>query len=295
MTTLEAIVGSTTYQLHDAVGTLTWVGDDNWGMAPVRRITDRGPLQHGDSDIDFRLEPRTGMLKLLAQAASASDHWDIRTTLRRVFRPSNTAIKLRWTLDNGDVREILVHFAGDLTFASDARMGYNQTAVVQLRAADPTFYDPTLQAVIYGVGGGSGGFVVPIAVPLGVGASTVNQTKIIAYAGEWRDYPTVLITGPITNCVITNTTTGDKLDFTGTTIAALDTYTVDCRSGVKTVVDSGGTSRIDKLSDDSDLATFSLEADPEATGGMNSITVTGSAATTATEIYLQFYHRYLGI
>lgn len=295
MTTLTATIGGTTYTLHDVTTSLAWVGDDGWGMAPVRRITDRGPLQHGDSDNDFRLEPRLGMLKLLAQAANASDHWDIRSTLLEIFRPSNTAIQLTWGLDNGDTRQIDVHYAGDLTFPSDSRLGFNQTAVVQLRAADPTFYDPTLQAVIYGVGGGSGGFVVPVVVPLGVGASTVNQTKVITYAGTWRDYPIILITGPITNCVITNTATGDKLDLTGTTINALDTYTIDCRPGRKTVVDAAGANKIDKLTDDSDLATFSLEANPEAPGGLNSITVTGSAATTATEIYLQFYHRYVGI
>lgn len=295
MTTLTATVSGTTYTLHDVTTSLAWVGDDNWGMAPVRRITDRGPLQHGDSDIDFRLEPRMGMLKLLARASSASDHWDIRTTLLEIFRPSNTAIKLLWGLDNGDQRQIDVHYAGDLTFSSDARMGFNQTAVVQLRAADPTFYDPTLQAVIYGVGGGTGGFVVPVVVPLGVGASTVNQSKTITYAGNWRDYPIVLITGPITDCKITNTTTGDKLDLTGTTINAGVTYTVDCRPGHKTVTDSSNTNQIDKLTDDSDLQTFSLEANPEAPGGLNGVSVTGSAATTATEIYLQFYHRYIGI
>ena len=295
MTTLQAIVSGTTYDLHSLTGTLTWIGDDNWGMAPVRRITDRGPLQHGDSDIDFRLEPRIGMLKLLAQAASASAHWDIRTTLRRIFRPSNTAIKLCWTLDNGSVRQIDVHFAGDLTFSSDSRLGYNQTAVVQLRAPDPTFYDPTQQAVIYGVGAGSGAFSFPLSWPASFGGSTVNQTKTIAYAGEWRTYPVVLIKGPITSPVITNVTTGDKLDFTGITVSAGDTYTIDCSSGVKTVVNASGTNKIADLSDDSDLATFSLEADPEAVGGMNDVGVTGTSANATTEIYLRYYVKYLGI
>jgi hypothetical protein len=294
MTTLDLIhPNGTTYSLSD--GNPFALLDEEMGMADVRRITDRGPLQHGDSDIDFRLEPTTYVVGLLMYAASISEHYDNRALTLRIFRPSNTPLKLRWTLDNGDVRQIDMHISGRLVFGSKERGGFTQRFVVPLRAADPTFYDPSQQAVTYGVGGGSGGFVVPVVVPLGVGASTVNQTKTILYAGTWRDYPIVLITGPITNCVITNTTTGDKLDFTGVAISAGTTYTIDCRPGRKTVTDGAGTSHIDQLSDDSDLQTFSLEADPEAPGGNNSITVTGSAATTATEIYLQFYNRYVGI
>lgn len=269
--------------------------DEEMGMADVRRITDRGPLQHGDSDIDFRLEPTTYPLGLLMTAATISDHYANRALALRLFRPSNTPLRLRWTLDNGDVRQIDAHINGRLVFGSKDRSGFGQRFVVPLRAADPTFYDPTQQAVVYGVGGGSGGFVVPLVVPLGVGASTVNQSKTITYAGTWRDYPIIIITGPITNCVITNTTTGDKLDLTGITLNAGTTYTINCRPGVKTVTDQAGTNKIADLTDDSDLATFSLEADPEALGGNNGISVTGSAATTATEIYVQFYSRYVGV
>jgi|FLYN01.1.fsa_nt_gi hypothetical protein len=295
MTTLEAIVNSTTYPLHDVDGDLVWIGEDGWGMAPTQRLTDRGPLQHGDSDLDFRLHPRLGMLKLLAQASTIAGHWDIRKQLLKIFRPSRTPITLRWTLDNGDVRQIDVHYAGDLTFSSEDRLGYSQKAVVQLRAADPTFYDPTLQTITYGVGGGTGVFAFPLSWPASFGSSTVNQTRTIAYAGTWRTYPVVIIKGPITNPVITNLTTGDKLDLTGTTITTGDSYTIDCRPGVKTVVDASGSNRIDKLSDDSDLATFSLEADGEAALGLNDIKVTGTGANATTEVYLQFHTRYIGI
>lgn len=295
MTTLTATVGGATYTLHDIAGSLQWIGEDGWGMAPARRITDRGPLQHGDSDIDFRLEPRVGMLKLLAPASSMAGHWTIRSTLLQIFRPSNVAIQLLWGLDNGSQRQIDVHYAGDLSFASESRLGFTQTAVVQLRAADPTFYDPALQNVIYGVGGGGGAWAIPWAIPWSIGSATVDQTRSIVYAGSWRAYPVIVITGPLNSAVITNNTTGDKLDLTGYNIAALDTLTIDCRSGVKTVVDAAGANKIDKLSDDSDLQTFSLEAAPEAPGGVNSIRVTGSAATSATEINLQYLTRYVGI
>jgi Phage tail protein len=295
MTTLTATVGGTTYVLHDVSTSLAWVGDDGWGMAPTRRITDRGPLQHGDSDIDFRLEPRLGMLKLLARASSASAHWDVRATLLRIFRPSNTAIKLLWGLDNGAQRQIDVHYAGDLTFPSDARLGFNQTAVVQLRASDPTYYDPTVQSVPFGVGGGSGGFVVPVVVPVAIGSSTVNQTQVITYPGTFLSLPIVTIVGPITNPVVTNQSTGEKLDFTGITITAGHSYTIDCRNGYKTVLYDDGTNKIADLTDDSDLQTFHLDPDPDTPGGQNTIKVTGTGANTATAINIVYYVRYVGI
>jgi hypothetical protein len=205
------------------------------------------------------------------------------------------AIKMRWTLENGDIRQTDCHVNGRIVFASSNQDGFNQRCVVPLRAADPTYYDPSLQSVTFGVGGGGGAFTVPVAVPTGVGASAVDQTRTIAYAGTWRTYPIINVTGPINNLVIYNTTTGDKLDFTGYTIGVGASLTIDCRAGVKTIVDGTGTNVIDKLSDDSDLATFSLEADADAPGGVNSIRVTASGATSATEIFFQFYNRYEGL
>lgn len=295
MTTLEIIRAGNTWSLHDLTGDIQWVGDDGWGAPDVEIITDRGPGQHGDSDTDVLLQPRVGMLKLRAKAESASDHWDIRSTLLRAFRPTRLITNLRWTLDNGSVRQIDVKFAGGLKFGSGERVGFTQFAVVALRASDPTFYDPTPQSVVFGVGGGSGTFAVPLAVPVAVGASTISQTTTITYPGTWRTYPVVTITGPLTNAVITNAATGDKLDFTGTTINAGDSRTIDCRPGKKTVVDAAGASQIDEPTDDSDLQTFSLEADEEAPGGNNAITVTGSGATSATQVAIVYYIRYIGL
>jgi len=271
------------------------VGDDGWGMAPVERLTDRGPLQHGDSDYDLRLKPRIGRLKLLFNPGprEQQSHWDLRATLLRLFRPTRSPLKLRWSSIDGKVRQIDVHYLDSMGFGSSDRMGYSQAAVIELRAADPTFYDPTVVGYTFGVNAGTTGWAYPITFPEGFGSSTVAQTRAITYNGTWRTSPIVTIKGPVTNPVITNMMTGDKLDFTGLTIGSGTTYTIDCRAGVKTVLDQLGASQIANLTDDSDLATFSLEA--EAVDGINTIAVTGSAANATTEVYLQYYERYIGI
>lgn len=291
MPQLDAIVNGITYALSNGAP-FAWLSADE-GMADVRRMTDRGPLQHGDSDYDFRLEPTTYPMGFRIYATSMEEQWIHRTTALRIFRPSRTAIQLRWTLETGAVRQLDVHLSGRLLFGSKDSQGYTLRFVAPLRAADPTFYDPTAVGYTFGVNAGTTGWAYPITFDEGFGSSTVAQTRAIVYNGSWRTSPIVTIKGPITNPVITNVTTGDKLDFTGLTIGSGTIYTIDCRAGVKTVLDQLGASQIANLTDDSDLATFSLEAD--VVDGINTISVTGSAANATTEVYLQYYERYVGI
>ena len=105
----------------------------------------------------------------------------------------------------------------------------------------------------------------------------------------------VRITGPITDAVITNNATSEKLDFTGTTIAAGDYYEIDCRYGYKTVVDSTGANQIADLTSDSDLVSFHIAPDPEVGGGINSITITGTSITAATTAFVSGKTRLIGV
>lgn len=272
------------------------VGDDGLGLADLHRLNERGPLQHGESDYGFRLDPRVFSLTILVECLNVEAYWEARRVLLSLFKPSrNNIIKLKYTLDGGLERTIEAHTINGLSLSLKDRSFDKHRDTVQLRAPDPTFYDPNAKTVTYGVGGGSGAFTIPMAIPLGVGSSTVNQTKAVVYGGDWLEYPVITVKGPISNPVITHVETGDVLDFTGTTLLAADTYTIDLRYGKKTVVDQNGVNKLPVLTDASDIATFALYPDPDAPGGVNTIKVTGSAATLATEIYLTYYDRFVGI
>jgi len=206
------------------------------------------------------------------------------------------SLKLLFTLNDGSERQIDCDVI-DAPLPHDARKEWaaNVTAV-RFRAPDPTLYDPTGKTVTFGLTGGGTGTQVPLEVPLEVGASALDQTVPITYAGNFRSLPwRIRILGPITDPVITNLMTDEKLDFTGMTIGDADFYDIDCRYGQKTVEDASGTNKIADLTDDSDLATFHLAAHPEADGGQNDINVTGSSVDGDTEIYFNYYERYLGI
>lgn len=296
-TSLTAIVGSTSYDLSD--GAVRYhIANDGLGMAPVERLTERGPLQDGETAIGFRLTARTINLVLVIDGTDEAGYFTQRNALLNIFKPRTTPIKLRFTLPDASIRQIDTYYVNGmgLSSADKGAFGpYSHKVGFQLVAPDPTWYDPTTIAVNFGITAASGTFAVPLAVPISVGSSTLNQTTTVTYTGTWKTFPTVTIYGPVANPVITNETTGDKLDFTGTTIANGDYFVIDTRYGYKTVVDSTGTNKIATLTDDSDLATFSLEADPDAPNGVNSISVTGSSANTTTAVYLSYFNRYVGL
>jgi hypothetical protein len=294
-TLLEAIRAGTTYPLNNIGQSILRLAQDGFGMAPVARLSQRSPLQHGSSDVGFHLEERRVDLVIMPWAVDEEGYYDAREQLLEIFKPGDDPILLRYSFPTGRVRQIDTHFDGGMLFGTSERQGLAHRAVISLVAPDPTWYDPSQLSQVFALGGGGGAFAVPLTVPVAVGASTIDQTTVVAYVGSWRSEPTVRIVGPITNAIITNLTTDEKLDFTGTTIAAGDYYEIDTRFGYKTVKDAAGANKISKLTSDSDLATFHLAPDPEAADGENAIRVTGTSANAATSVTLYWLSRYIGI
>jgi hypothetical protein len=292
-TTLEIISNGTTYDLSDRARYLH-KGNAGFGMAPVKRWTEQGASQHGATDRGFLLQPRTLQLVAWILASDEEDYFDRRDELMQIFAPRTSPLQLRLTVGTR-VRQIDVHFAGDLSLPTSDRNGHIHKLGISLTAPDPTWYDPTAVAVNFGLSAGTAAMDVPLAIPMNVGSSVIDQTVAVAYEGTWRTSPIITIAGPLTDPVIENETTGEVLDFTGVTVAALDSYTIDTRYAYKTVVNSLGASKIADLTDASDLSTFHIASKADTPGGVNSIRVTGTAATTATQVYLSYTTRYAGI
>ena len=118
------------------------------------------------------------------------------------------------------------------------------------------------------------------------GGASYAAAGSVANTGSWDEYPVITIAGPLSDPIVKNATTGAILDFTGAVIPAGVTYTIDCRYGYKTVIDSNSTNQISKLSNDSDLSTFAL------TPGVNIINVYASNGGT---VSISHYDRYLGL
>lgn len=292
--TLSVVSRDIEYNLSDNQDYLL-TGIDGIAAAPVVRISERGPMQHGESDLGYRLQPRTIALALVAKGGDDAAWFARRNALMTIFRSSDSPLKLRIT--NGDmVRQIDCYLNGTMEMTPEIGLSPGwQRVGIELIAPDPTWYDPDGESVAFALGGG-GLLAVPLAVPMQVGASTVDQTIAIQYDGTWDAWPIITLRGPMTNPVITNETTGDKLDFTGITIGAGVDYVIDCRYGYKTVTrSSDGANRVQDLTADSNLATFRIGAHPKPLNGTNSIRLQASGLITASYVYIQFNPRYVGV
>lgn len=118
--------------------------------------------------------------------------------------------------------------------------------------------------------------------------SSYTLLGTVAYDGNHEDYPTITLTGPLGDPVVTNITTDRKLDFTGSTIPAGVTYTIDLSREVLSVVDQGGTVHTDELTDDSDLGSWALAA-----GQSNVVSVTAGSTGTASVAQIVYRGRHV--
>jgi hypothetical protein len=228
------------------------------------------------------------------------DGWSykqLRALLNERFRATNVPIALGFIFDDGTNYQIDTQSIGDLNLPLSLADQLIIKVPVILRAANPTFYDPLITTVNFQLSASGGAFLVPTFVPTFFGGSTLDQTIVIPYDGTYPDFPLLTVYGPITNLKIVNDSTGAKLDMTGYSISTGDYYTFDLRYGRKLVYKNGVVSdnRLFEITNDSQLATFSIEADPTVSGGLNQFRVTGTAATGLTRVILQYHRRFDGI
>jgi len=290
---LSWILEGVEYSLED--GSVAYhQGDDGFGMSPFHRLEERGPLQNGVTDRGFRLDPRIVQLKLGLFANNRAQFYEKRNLLLAIFQPLDIPGILK-SVENGLTLYLNAYAFGGMEYPSQDKSGYWLKTVVILKADDPTWYDPDGKSISFSLGGGGTGTPVPTIVPTTVGASTIDVTTVIDYVGTAPSFPDLIrINGPITDCVITNQASGDKLDFTGTTIAAGDYFDIDLRFDAKTVVDSSGVNKSDKLSTDSSITTWNIQQAPVAPNGQNPIRVTGSNVNADTKIDVSYFERYIG-
>jgi hypothetical protein len=268
---VSIVIGGSTISLCD--GTLaTLEAHDGLGGAPLTRLRERGPMQHGERDVGYRLDPRAFTLRFGVEGSSRANLDTRRSTLLSYLAPARD-ITLEFKTNAGREQRIDCH-AVHAPMPHDAQRYWGALPIaVQFRAADPRFYTP--------------GEKTHTCAP---GDSTAYY-----YGTFWSLPHRVRITGPITDPIVTNNSTDEKLDFTGVTIASGSYYDVDCRYGYKTVEDDGGVDRRYQLTDDSDLASFHLGAEPEVEDGENAINVAGSGTDANTEVGIAWYERFIGV
>lgn len=287
---------------------------DAWGIAPVVHYMTQGPNQHGMTHQTYRLQPRTIslVLDIIAQKLQGQMYKRDRIINFVSEYSSNMSLRVAWDVTkfvrSGLLiskstetieRQIDCYYNGGLNFPSTGVKGFSMIDVIDLVCPDPIWYDPHRKSrALSGqkVVAGANKTVVPTVLPTLIGTDDFDHDMKIYYEGTWDEYPVIEITGPVADLVITNRATGDILDFTGHTIDALKTYTIDLRYGYKTVTEDAGTNEIEHLTAASDLATFRLvRRKAEKANRLNTIHVEGGSVTSATLVKIKYYDRYQGI
>lgn len=270
---------------------------DKLGASAATRITERSPGQDGDTDLDRQLEARIIPIILQVRPSLVQPYKALRNQINALFRATNVPIILGFVFDDGSTYQIDTQSIGDIDLPLNIEnQNIIKTAIV-LRAANPTFYDPVTTTLNFSLSASGGAFTVPSFVPTFFGGSTLDQTQVAIYDGTYPDNPLIFVYGPIANFKIVNDNTGAKLDLNGFTIADGDYYTFDLRYGRKLVYRNGSLAdnRLNEVSNDSQLATFNVEADPTVVGGINSYHVTGTLANGHTRVIFQYNRRFDGI
>lgn len=287
---LDVLIGGQTFSLDD--GTICrLLAFDGWGKAEVERISRRGAQQHGDTDAGYRLEPRLGTLVLGLEDTALGSMYDHRAELLDIFRGSNDP-KLRWTLPNGQTRQIDCQYWGDLSMPWEVKRWGAQKMALSLKCSDPNFYDPSQRIETFPISAGGSGWAIPWSVPWSIGGSGANATLVITYTGTFYAEPIVKIEGPITDPEITNEATGEVLSLAGHSIGVGEWIEIDCRFGKQTVLDQNGVNRRSWLT--GDLATFHI-TDSYLVDKINTLKSTGTGAGSQTRITVRFYTRFDGI
>lgn len=266
------------------------------GLPPIRLIKERGPQQHGATVTGFLLDERMLNVAILIDAPNEATADDYRDDLAEILGPEEDEdgeplpVQIELTRSDTQVRQLDCFAVGvvDFPITNEDRLAGKQMVIAQFEAPDPIPYDPTLQSVTFDTSGGSG-FLSPRVSPYKYQLNTgIDKVVELDYDGKWDTFPLIYITGPASDPIVTNETIDKVLDFTGTTIAAGETYTINLRYGPdKGVTDSSGTRQNAALTDASNLSTWRIVK------GTNSIRVqVGDDATGETEVRMEFYNRY---
>ena len=271
----------------------TFPGD--FGAPPINYITRSGYKQHGSTEIDYLLQSRTFDIDFFrAAACDRTTYWQNRAALLEIFRPNRGGqMTFRVNRVDGSARALKVRATPGLRFGSQRTNDFNVRETVNFTAFDPVWFDPTRNSLTVAATT-SNDLVFPITFPIQFGASGTLYIQSLTYAGTWATYPTLILTGPYTNAVISNITTGFSIYMT-IAIAAGETRTIDLTPGSQSIVDQNGNDAFSDLGPISNLVNFNILPDPEIAGGVQTIQATLYGASGASGFSLQYYNRYIGI
>ena len=270
------------------------VGTGDWGLSPAHRITQRGPFQNGDTDIDFRLDPRIINLPIVVPAINFADMMQKRSDLMKVFKHGNDNINFRLVWNDGvhgsQYRQVDARIAGGLQLDANTQENIIR-GVLQLRCANPTWYNDAVQN--YDLTSASFGdptlIPKPYPVTYGSNQNSANAITSFTYDGSWNADPVITINGELNSIVMTDTL-GHEIKINS--VPSGQQWTITLGYNIS-VVDQNGINKFSQVDITSNLVQWAVYAESGTVpNGANTISV---SATGPGNIFMEFLTRYIGV
>ena len=258
-------------------------------MPPVRFSEDTIPYSHGMRVKSATFGPRELDLPLYLSGPSEDAlRLAIRAFLSKLD-PIGDDGRLRVTRPDGTARELYCRYSRGGELVEDTR-NYGITScrtILTFRAAnDPLWYDTTPVSLTFVAGTAVAFFPgTPFLLsPSAIFSSPFDVNNI----GDAETWPIITLTGPGSNIVLRNLTSGEKLEFLSSfALTAGQTLTIDTREGKRTVTRNDGTKHYDKLTVDSTMWPVYK--------GINSLQLDMTATTVASSLTLTYFKRYFSV
>lgn len=277
----------TTLTLTDPGSGYKILADATTGLdaPPYRFVTQQYAGLDGITVLDVTANSREVVLGMLINAPDPATLKARCRALVHAMRPKLGPGQLAVTDDDGTLRTLTCWYASGLE-GVEARAsklpGQWWKVAVHFLADDPWWYGPqqTLQA---GLGAPTAFFPI---FPLVLSPSTIQGSFTVDLSdSDDGAYPAWTITGPGTELVLTNSTTGRSLTV-NTTLTGTDTLVIDTRPNLQSVRKGDGTNVLGSVVGYPDL--WPLEP------AVNDISAVLTGATSASRISAVYSARYAG-
>jgi len=268
-----------------------------YGAPQTNYQTRRGYRQHGVTEIDYFLQPRTVALSMYRAAAkSRQDYWDRRNELLNIIRPNRGGpIVMTLRQPDGALRSLTVRASPGFQFDTGDGNAWDIDDDIMFIAHDPTWFDSAVVTSTPDVTTDDN-LVFPITFPIVFGtAGLLFETTEFTYEGTWRTYPTITINGPYLFARLRQVTTGIEFSL-NVAISAGEQRIIDLTPGDITIINELGDNKFSDLGPASNLVEFAVWPDPEVTDGINQLRaeLQGGSAGTSSVIYT-YNNRYFGV
>lgn len=244
----------------------------NYGAPPTEWITRRGYKQHGVTEVDFLVSPRTVSVQLFQiTPCDRESYWQNRHDLHEILRPNRGgAITYILRQAGGNKRALMVRANSGAIFPPQAdNNSWVIDEPIDFVAFDPIWFDPdTVEADIALTVDSD--LIFPITFPIEFGTNGAQFIYPITYTGTWKSYPTLTLTGPYTSAIIENLTTGISIELLQG-ISEGETRIITLTPGAQSIKDAAGVNYFADLAPGANLVGFAIEPDPIAPGGIQTI------------------------